>query len=106
MSKRQGGHNVIDQQSKCEIVCINKERNPEKGKGKTVKEAAKACRGICNAASKKRGGKKVVAPQARKTSKLNSRSFQEEDDAAESNEEQQERRDFLELLQERLEQDS
>lgn len=97
---------MIDQQSKCEITCIHKERNPEKGKGKTVKEAAKSCRNVCGAANKKRGGKKFAAPLARKTSKLSSRSFQEEDDAAESNEEQQERRDFLDLLQERLEQDS
>ena len=106
MSKRQGGRNVIDQQSKCEIVCINTKRNPDKGKGMTVKEAAKACRGVCGAASKKRGGSKIATTHVRKANKMNLRSFQEEDDAAEANDEQQERREFLDLLQERLEQNN
>lgn len=111
MSKRQGGHNIIDQQSKCEIVCIGKQRKAETGGGKSVKAAAKACRNLCNAQSKKREGGKKSVKSYKPPKTPSKRSFMnlreddddiESDDQSESNEDQ-ERREFLEILQEQLE---
>ena len=98
MNKRQGGHNIIDKQSKCEITCIHSERNPAKGPGKSVKEAAKACRNICKASTKKRGGKKNSAAKSLKREMM-----EEREDGSSSEEQQQQRREFLDFLQAQLE---
>ena len=99
MSKRQGGHNVVDQQSKCEIQCIYKQRNPDKGKGKSVKDAAKACKALCPAPSKKRGQKKpAVKPKSK-------REYDEEE--SESGDEQQvQRRELYNYLMAQLDEDN
>ena len=108
MSKRQGGHNIIDQQSKCEITCIGKHRKPETGGGKSVSAAAKICRNMCNTQSKKREQikKGLKGKKTAKRSFLNLREEDdddvESDDQSDSNEDQQ-RREFLETLQEQLE---
>jgi hypothetical protein len=98
MSKRQGGHNIIDKQSKCEIACIHTERNPSKGPGKSIKEAAKSCRSVCKVATKKRGGKNINAAKSLKREMMEER----EEDASSSSEEQQ-RREFFDFLQAQLE---
>lgn len=99
MSKRQGGHNIIDRQSKCEIACIATERNPEKGKPKTIKEAAKVCRNVCKAPAKKQTNDK------KKPTKLPKRALVDFLLASENDDEQQERREFLDFLTEQFQQD-
>ena len=98
VSKRQGGHNVVDKQSKCEIECIFKQRNPNSGKGKTVKEAAKVCKTLCPLANKKRGQKKPAGKPKRE--------FIE--DESESSEEQQQfqRRELYNYLMEQLQENN
>ncbi|CAF1306691.1 unnamed protein product [Rotaria sordida] len=63
MKKRQGGYNVINQDLKCEIECVDKLRNPEKGQGMSIKNAAKACKNICVTSSKKREQKNSIVQQ-------------------------------------------
>ncbi|CAF1363027.1 unnamed protein product [Rotaria sordida] len=63
MNKRQGGYNVINQDLKCEIECVDKLRNPEKGQGMSIKNAAKACKNICVTSSKKREQKNSIVQQ-------------------------------------------
>lgn len=89
MSKRQGGHNIIDAQSKCEITCIESERHPTRGKGKSVKEAAKVCRNVCKAPSKKNVDKK------KKGVKTLKRAFV---DSSDSDDQEQQRRELYEYL--------
>lgn len=103
MNKRQGGHNIIDKQSKCEITCIHSERNPAKGPGKSVKEAAKSCRNICKASTKKRGGKNNSAAKSLKREMMEERA--EENNSSEE-QQQQQRREFLDFLQAQLEAES
>jgi hypothetical protein len=104
MNKRQGGLNIVDKQSKCEIECIHGQRNPKTGKGKTIKDAAKACRNTCNASSKKRGGKPENKNKSPKRNKLNLREINDDDDSnSNSSEEQQnQRREFYDYLMEQL----
>jgi hypothetical protein len=102
MSKRQGGHNVVDKQSKCEIECIFKQRNPNSGKGKTVKEAAKVCKGLCPVPNNKRAQKKQVAKPKPKHSL---REFTE-DDSNSSEEQQIQRRELYNYLMEQLQQNN
>lgn len=80
MSKRQGGHNVVDQQSKCEIQCIYQERNPKVGKGKTVKEAAKVCKQKCPSPQKRRNNKKQLSPKKPSGKTFGLREFDENDE--------------------------
>ena len=108
VSKRQGGRNVIDKQSECEIKCIHAERNPvdKKTKPKTVGGAAKVCRQKCNLPGKKRGQKKTIVQRTRQpvNQKLSLREFTE-DESNDSNEEQElQRREFYDYLLEQLQQ--
>lgn len=98
MSKRQGGHNVVDKQSKCEIECIYKYRNPKGGKGKTVKEAAKICKNQCPYANKKRDDKKKVAVRKPAGNNMGLREL--------ANDEQFDRRELYNYLMEQLDQDT
>jgi hypothetical protein len=107
MVKRQGGLNMVDQQSKCEITCIHSERNPSSGAGKSIKDAAKACKNRCNASSKKRGGgkkKTVVQRKSPHQKKVNVRDIVDDDDSSNSSEDQQqnERREFYDYLMEQV----
>lgn len=107
MSKRQGGHNIVDQQSKCEIQCIGRHRKPETGGGKSVKQAAKICRNQCHASSKKRGGlKKNLKGKATKRSFMNLREDDDNSDDEDNSSEDQERRDFIEFLKRRLQENN
>ncbi|CAF4022043.1 unnamed protein product [Rotaria sordida] len=63
MNKRQGGYNVINQDLKCEIECVDKFRNSKKGQGMSIKDAAKACKNICVTSSKKREQKNSIVQQ-------------------------------------------
>ncbi len=92
---------MIDKQSDCEIKCIYNQRNPSSGgKGKSVKEAAKACKALCPISNKKRGQKKpVVKPKPK-------REFNEEDDSDSSDEQQVKRREFYNYLMEQLQENN
>lgn len=97
-SKRQGGHNIVDKQSKCEIQCIYQQRNPTTGKGKSVKEAAKICRKQCPNPNKRRSGTKDNIKQNTKGKEKSLRQLLEDD----SNEEQTERRELYDYLMEQI----
>jgi hypothetical protein len=103
MNKRQGGNNMIDQQSKCEITCIQTQRHPPSGKGKTVKEAAKACRSVCNPTGKKHGGKKHAGQKSPKRSLMNLRGNAGMDD---SSSDDLQRRELYEFLKEQLQEEN
>lgn len=47
VNKRQGGYNTINPDLKCEIECVGKLRDPETGKGASIREATRACQNIC-----------------------------------------------------------
>ncbi|CAM4777762.1 unnamed protein product [Rotaria magnacalcarata] len=94
-SKRQGGHNIVDKQSKCEIECIYAQRNPKTGKGKSIKDAAKACRQVCPNTSKRRSGDKAGVQKTGKNKKLNQRQLSDDDSSEEQNNQRREFYDFL-----------
>ncbi|CAF2376946.1 unnamed protein product [Rotaria sp. Silwood2] len=98
-SKRQGGHSVVDSQSKCEIQCIHAQRNPKFGKGKTVKEAAKACKKRCPNPNRTGGGNKKNTSG---TAKGKYKSLRQIDDDDSSEEQQNQRREFYDYLMEQL----
>jgi len=102
-SKRQGGHNIIDKQSDCEIKCIYNERNPTSGKGKSVKDAANACKKKCPINKKRDNKKSNLSKKAQPNKKLNLREFIDDDDSVSSEEEQQaQRRELFNYLMEQL----
>ncbi|CAF3559452.1 unnamed protein product [Adineta steineri] len=78
-SKRQ-----VKKETKCEIECVHKERFPSRGKGKTIKEAAKTCKNKCVIPGKKHGGKHVAPKKAC------------------SEEQQNDRREFYDYLMEQI----
>ncbi|CAF0946605.1 unnamed protein product [Adineta ricciae] len=99
-SKRQGGHNVVDKQSKCEIQCIHSERHPSRGKGKSVKDAAKVCKNRCNLPGKKTPGPRSKPKPVRP---IKTRAFIDEDDDSVGSEDQDvKRREFYDYLMEQI----
>ncbi|CAF3808962.1 unnamed protein product, partial [Rotaria sp. Silwood1] len=88
MNKRQGGYNVIDQDLKCEIECVDKLRNPQTGQGMSIRDAAKACKNICGYGIKKREQKKTIAQQKEQPDQKTLRELTD-DDSSSSNKEQQ-----------------
>ncbi|CAF3376616.1 unnamed protein product [Rotaria sp. Silwood1] len=98
-SKRQGGHSIVDKQSKCEIECIHTQRNPKIGKGKTIKEAAKACKQICPNPNKGGRGNKKNTQRTAKGKYMSLRQFDDDDS---SEEQQNQRREFYDYLMEQL----
>ena len=54
MNKRQGGYNTVKPDLKCEIECVYRLRNPEKGQGMSIKDASKACQKMCANSNYKR----------------------------------------------------
>ncbi|CAF3405873.1 unnamed protein product [Rotaria socialis] len=94
-SKRQGGHNIVDKQSKCEIECIYTQRHPQTGKGKSIKDAAKACRQMCPNTSKRRSGNKTGVQKTDKNKKFNQRQLSDDDSSEEQNNQRREFYDFL-----------
>lgn len=103
VSKRQGGRNVVDRQSKCEIQCIHKHRFPGRGaKGKSVKAAAKVCRNECprtGPMNKKPIRPKVIVPPRRT---IVTREFNDDESYANQQDEYQ-RRELYNYLLEQLE---
>ena len=100
MSKRQGGNNIVDKQSKCEIQCIYEQRNPKVGKGKTVKDAAKVCKQRCPNLNKKRDDKKKLNVRKPAGNNMGLREFNDDDD------QQFDRRELYNYLMEQLDQDT
>ncbi|CAF1132564.1 unnamed protein product [Adineta steineri] len=93
-SKRQ-----VKKETKCEIECVHKERFPSRGKGKTIKEAAKTCKNKCVIPGKKHGGKHV-APK-KPGHKMGLRELLDNDSNS-SEEQQNDRREFYDYLMEQI----
>ncbi|CAF3291186.1 unnamed protein product [Rotaria sp. Silwood2] len=87
MNRRQGGYNVIKQDLKCEIECVDKLRNPKLGQGLSIKDAAKSCQNICANTSKKREQKKLIVRRKEQSHQKSLRQFIDNDNSN-SNEEQ------------------
>lgn len=82
-SKRQGGHNVVGKETKCEIECVHAERFPKKGRGKTIGQAAKICKNRCVLPNSKGGGKKVHVKKPKHGNNIKTRSFIEDSASSE-----------------------
>ncbi|CAF1258372.1 unnamed protein product [Rotaria sordida] len=102
-SKRQGGHSIVDKTSKCEIQCIHSQRHPKIGRGKSVKDAAKACRRLCPNPNKKGPGNKKVVQRTGKGKYIGLRQFDDDDS---SEEQQNQRREFYDYLMEQFQQNN
>ncbi|UJR10631.1 hypothetical protein I4U23_014828 [Adineta vaga] len=99
-SKRQGGHNLVNKGTKCEIECVGAQRHPSSGKGKNIKEAVRICKNKCLI----RGGKTPIYKGKPKYVKpMKTRAFIEEDDDSDNSEDQDaQRRELYDYLMEQI----
>ena len=73
---------------------------PKTGKGKSVKDAAKACRQMCPNTNKRRSGDKTGVQKTGKNKKLNQRQIFDDDSSEEQN---NQRREFYDYLLDQIE---